>query len=69
MFFIFLFIDEVVNVIYNEKFDLVFVFYVEMVFGIILFDGYLKVIGEVVYFVGGLFVLDCIVFGIIWVDM
>jgi len=62
-------IDEVVNAIHNEKPDLVFAPHVETASGIILPDGYLKAIGEAVHSVGGLFVLDCIASGTIWVDM
>ena len=62
-------IDEVVNAIHNEKPDLVFAPHVETASGIILPDGYLKAIGEAVHSVSGLFVLDCIASGTIWVDM
>ncbi|MBU0851216.1 MAG: aminotransferase class V-fold PLP-dependent enzyme, partial [Gammaproteobacteria bacterium] len=37
--------------------------------GIILPDDYLRAIGDAVHAVGGLFVLDCIASGALWVDM
>lgn len=37
--------------------------------GIILPDDYLKQVADAVHSVGGLFVLDCIASGTIWVDM
>ena len=48
---------------------MVFVPCVGIFLGMILSDGYLCVVSDVVYVVGGLFVLDCIVFGVFWVDM
>ena len=47
----------------------VFAPHVETSSGIILPDGYVKAIGEAVRDVGGLFVLDCIASGCVWVDM
>ena len=62
-------IDEVVQVIREQKPDLVFAPHVETASGMILPDGYLAAVAEAVHAVGGLFVLDCIASGAIWVDM
>ncbi len=62
-------IDEVVALIKREKPAVVFAPHVETSAGIILPDGYLKAVGEAVRSVNGLFVLDCIASGAMWVDM
>ncbi len=62
-------IDELVAVIRNEKPDLVFAPHVETSSGMLLPDEYVKAVGHAVREVGGLFVLDCIASGAIWVDM
>jgi aspartate aminotransferase-like enzyme len=62
-------IEEVVSAIYAEKPDLVFAPHVETASGMILPDAYLKAVGEAVREVGGLFVLDCVASGTVWVDM
>lgn len=62
-------IDEVVAKIHAEKPDMVFAPHVETSSGMILPDDYLRAVGEAVHAVGGLFVLDCIASGTIWVDM
>jgi len=62
-------IDEVVEAIRREKPALVFAAHVETASGIILPDNYLRAVGEAVHAVGGLFVLDCIASGAMWVDM
>lgn len=62
-------IEKVVSTIRAEKPDLVFAPHVETSAGMILPDEYLKAIGEAVHAYGGLFVLDCIASGTIWVDM
>jgi aspartate aminotransferase-like enzyme len=62
-------IDEVVASISTYKPDLVFAPHVETSSGIILPDDYLRAIGDAVHAVGGLFVLDCIASGALWVDM
>lgn len=61
--------DEVVAAIKAEKPDMVFAPHVETSSGMILPDDYLKAVGDAVRSVGGLFVLDCIASGTIWVDM
>ncbi|ANF27281.1 aminotransferase class V-fold PLP-dependent enzyme [Stutzerimonas stutzeri] len=62
-------INEVVASISTNKPDLVFAPHVETSSGIILPDAYLRAIGDAVHAVGGLFVLDCIASGALWVDM
>ena len=62
-------IDEVVAFIKKEKPAVVFAPHVETSAGIILPDDYLKTVGEAVRSVNGLFVLDCIASGAMWVDM
>jgi aspartate aminotransferase-like enzyme len=62
-------LEEVVAFIKKEKPAVVFAPHVETSAGIILPDDYLKAVGEAVRSVNGLFVLDCIASGAIWVDM
>lgn len=62
-------IEDVVAKILAEKPALVFAPHVETASGIILPDDYLKAVADAVHAVGGLFVLDCIASGAIWVDM
>lgn len=62
-------IDEVVATIKAEKPAVVFAPHVETASGMILPDTYLRAVADAVHSVGGLFVLDCIASGAIWVDM
>jgi len=62
-------IDEVVASIKANKPALVFAPHVETASGMVLPDAYLRAVGDAVHAVGGLFVLDCIASGTIWVDM
>ena len=62
-------IEEVVAFIKREKPAVVFAPHIETSAGIILPDDYLKAVGEAVRSVNGLFVLDCIASGAMWVDM
>ena len=62
-------IGEVIERIEAERPDLVFAPHVETASGMILPDAYIRAVGEVVHSVGGLFVLDCIASGCVWVDM
>ena len=62
-------IDEVVAAIKTEKPDLVFAPHVETSAGIILPEDYIKAVAKAVHSVGGMFVLDCIASGTVWVDM
>ena len=62
-------IDEVVAKIAEIKPAVVFAPHVETASGMILPGSYLKAVADAVHAVGGLFVLDCIASGAIWVDM
>jgi aspartate aminotransferase-like enzyme len=62
-------IDEVVATIAAQRPELVFAPHVETASGMILPDDYLRAVGEAVREVGGLFVLDCVASGTVWVDM
>ncbi len=62
-------IAEVVAAIAAEKPGLVIAPHVETAAGIILPDDYLKALATATHAVGGLFVLDCIASGCMWVDM
>ena len=62
-------IEDVVAFIKAEKPGVVFAPHVETSAGIILPDDYLRQVGEAVHSVGGLFVLDCVASGAMWVDM
>ncbi len=62
-------IEEVVATILAEKPDMVFAPHVETASGMILPEEYLKAVAEAVHTVGGLFVLDCVASGTLWVDM
>ena len=62
-------IAEVVATIRKQRPDLVFAPHVETASGIILPDEYLKAVADAVHEVGGMFVLDCVASGAVWVDM
>ena len=62
-------IDEAVAAIRAKKPDVVFAPHVETSSGMILPDDYLRSVAAAVHEVGGLFVLDCIASGAMWVDM
>lgn len=62
-------LDEVVATIRKERPDLVFAPHVETASGMMLPDGYLRAIGDAAREAGGLFVLDCVASGAVWVDM
>jgi len=62
-------IGEVVASIRANRPDVVFAAHVETASGIILPEDYLRALSEAVHAAGGLFVLDCIASGAIWVDM
>jgi len=62
-------LDEVIRAIKTERPALVFAPHVETSAGLILPDEYLRAVGAAVREVGGLFVLDCIASGTVWVDM
>ncbi|MBC5768075.1 aminotransferase class V-fold PLP-dependent enzyme [Ramlibacter albus] len=62
-------VAEVVAAIREKKPAVVFAPHVETASGMILPDDYMRAVGEAVHEVGGLFVLDCIASGAMWVDM
>lgn len=62
-------LDELTAAIRSEKPNLVFAPHVETSAGMILPDDYLKTVAAAVHEVGGMFVLDCIASGTMWVDM
>ncbi|SDR21278.1 aspartate aminotransferase [Paraburkholderia fungorum] len=62
-------IEEVVAAITESKPDLVFAPHVETASGIMLPDAYLRAVADAVHAVGGMFVLDCVASGTVWVDM
>jgi aspartate aminotransferase-like enzyme len=62
-------IDEVVAAIRQHRPDLVFAPHVETAAGMILPDDYLRAVADAVHEHGGLFVLDSIASGAVWVDM
>jgi len=62
-------IEEVVAAIESEQPGVVFAPHVETSAGMILPDHYLRAVADATHAVGGIFVLDCIASGTIWVDM
>ena len=62
-------IAEVTAAIREKKPAVVFAPHVETASGMILPDDYMRAVADAVHSVGGLFVLDCIASGAVWVDM
>merc|ERR1712008_396058 len=62
-------LDAVVQTIRRERPRVVFAPHVETSSGIMLPESWIKGIAAAVHEVGGLFVLDCIASGCIWIDM
>jgi aspartate aminotransferase-like enzyme len=62
-------VEEVVATIRERRPDVVFAPHVETASGIILPDDYVRAVAAAVHEAGGLFVLDCIASGTVWVDM
>jgi aspartate aminotransferase-like enzyme len=62
-------VADVVAQIRSQKPAVVFAPHVETAAGMMLPDDYLKAVADAVHEVGGLFVLDCIASGAMWVDM
>ena len=62
-------IEEVVASIAAQRPDLVFAPHVETASGMMLPDDYLRAVADAVHAVGGMFVLDCIASGAMWVNM
>jgi aspartate aminotransferase-like enzyme len=62
-------IEEVTARIRAERPAVLFAPHVETASGMILPDDYLRAVAEAVHEAGGLFVLDCVASGCVWVDM
>lgn len=62
-------VDAVVAAIASHKPAVVFAPHVETASGMMLPDDYIKAVADAVHAEGGLFVLDCIASGTVWVDM
>jgi len=62
-------LKEVIATIHSERPAAVFAPHVETSSGILLPDDYISAVAKAVHEVGGLFVLDCIASGCLWVDM
>lgn len=62
-------IEEVVTAIATHRPPVVYAAHVETAAGMLLPDDYLRAVADAVHGVGGLFVLDCIASGAVWVDM
>ncbi|GAA0035208.1 alanine--glyoxylate aminotransferase family protein [Brevibacterium metallidurans] len=62
-------IAEVVAAIERERPAVVFAPHVETASGMLLPDEYIRVLADAVHAVGGVFVLDCIASGAVWVSM
>ncbi|MDA8258834.1 MAG: aminotransferase class V-fold PLP-dependent enzyme [Betaproteobacteria bacterium] len=62
-------IEEVVAAIRAQRPEVVFAPHVETASGILLPDDYLRAVADAVREVDGIFVLDCIASGALWVDM
>ena len=62
-------IEEVTAAIGEQRPDVVFAPHVETSAGMLLPDAYVAAVAEATHEVGGLFVLDCIASGALWVNM
>lgn len=62
-------IDEVTAAIAEVRPELVFAPHVETASGVLLPDDYVRRVAEATHATGGLFVLDCVASGTLWVDM
>jgi aspartate aminotransferase-like enzyme len=62
-------LEEVVAAIRAQRPAMVFAPHVETAAGMLLPDAYLRAVADATHEVGGLFVLDCIASGALWVDM
>jgi aspartate aminotransferase-like enzyme len=62
-------VDEVIAQIEADRPGVVFAPHVETSSGMLLPDDYVRAVADAVHRVGGLFVLDCIASGDLWVDM
>ena len=62
-------VEEVVETIRKRRPEVVFAAHVETAAGILLPDDYVRAVAAATREVGGLFVLDCVASGAMWVDM
>ncbi len=62
-------IEEVVATIRSQKPDVVFAPHVETSSGMVLPDDYMRAVANAIHETGGIFVLDCIASGALWVNM
>ncbi|ELA09580.1 Serine-pyruvate aminotransferase/ aspartate aminotransferase-like protein [Moraxella macacae 0408225] len=62
-------IDEVTDIIHQQKPQIVFAPHVETASGIMLSDDYIRTLADAVHKVGGLLVIDGIASGCVWLDM
>ncbi len=62
-------VEEVVDAIERVRPEVVFAAHVETAAGLVLPDDYVAAVAEATHAVSGLFVLDCIASGALWVDM
>jgi aspartate aminotransferase-like enzyme len=62
-------VEEVVEAIERTRPEVVFAAHVETAAGMVLPDDYVRAVAATTHGVGGLFVLDCIASGALWVDM
>jgi aspartate aminotransferase-like enzyme len=60
---------EVVDAIERTRPEVVFAAHVETAAGLLLPDDYVRAVAAATHGVGGLFVLDCIASGALWIDM
>jgi aspartate aminotransferase-like enzyme len=62
-------LEEVVAAIHASRPEVVIAPHVETSAGILLPDAYIRAVTEATHAVGGLFILDCVASGALWVDM
>jgi aspartate aminotransferase-like enzyme len=62
-------VDEVIDTIGRTRPEVVFAAHVETAAGMVLPDDYVRAVAAATHDAGGLFVLDCIASGALWVDM
>lgn len=62
-------LDEVIDTIERTRPEVVFAAHVETAAGMLLPDDYVRAVAAATHDAGGLFVLDCIASGALWVDM
>lgn len=62
-------LDDVTEAIRSARAEVVFAPHVDTSSGMMLPDDYLSAVADAVHATGGLFVLDCIASGAVWVDM